>query len=61
MKTKTSRLLLMTCIQFCPVASQGQHFADDKETHIETEYKNKHILEIQESIWKVVGWVFFKS
>lgn len=51
----------MTCIQFCPVASQGQHFADDKETHIETEYKNKHILEIQESIWKVVGWVFFKS
>lgn len=44
---------MMTCIQICLVASQVQHFADDKETHTETEYENKHILEIQESPWKV--------
>lgn len=59
MKIKASRLVMMTCIQFCLVTSEVQHFADDKETHTETEYKNKHTLEIQESTRKTLG--FFKS
>lgn len=36
----------MTCIWLCLVASQVQRFADDKETHVGAEYKNKQAVEI---------------
>lgn len=44
---------MMSYTWFCLVASQVQHFAYDEETHPETECKNKHILEIQESTWQI--------
>lgn len=36
-----------------------QHFADDKETHVETERKNKQVGEINMDILGFVCSVFF--
>lgn len=36
-----------------------QHFADDKETHVETEHKNKQVGEINMDILGFVWLVFF--
>lgn len=49
----------MTCIWLCLGASQVQHFADDKETHVETEHKNKQVGEINMDILGFVCSVFF--
>lgn len=40
----------MTCIWLYLVASQVQHFADDKETHAETEHKNRQVVKINMDI-----------
>jgi len=61
MKLEAPRLLTLTCIRFSLVAPQAQHSAGDRETHTETEYKTEHILEIQESNWKIFFFLNLRS